>query len=97
MKKALRIFRLVEFSTAHISKQDDKKLRDQHSEVFTPTAYECGYLVPVVRGDVNQILLQEGFTPEFCRIYTLAWYVGAGYIQFDRDGAEYPDMRTFDW
>ena len=63
------------------------------------TTLSTGYGLHVYpNGDVSTKSLKAyGFSPQFIRIFRFAINQGYYAINFDRDSAEYKELKTFNW
>jgi hypothetical protein len=95
--------KVLEVSTGHITKKDNDFLISKEPIGWLPIvhSYLEGYFVHVFSDpETSKASLQiweKHFSPEFCRIMLHAHTIGVTYVQFDADGVEYTDLKTFPW
>lgn len=97
--------KVLDISTSHITLEDNKLLSLQTEELPSqgPCVYNYleGYFVFVSSNPDNfksdLVEWEKHFSPEFCRIMLHAHTIGVNYVQFDADGVEYKDLKTFSW
>jgi hypothetical protein len=111
--KDLFIVKVLEASTSHITKEDDKLLRREDLSALAvydvkggKTRY--GYLIYTGLDDGTSIqeellsftltsLKAAGFSDALFNLLSLARKAGCKFLQLDCDGVEYDDLPTFDW
>ena len=99
------IITVLDISTRHITKIDDRLIKEAADEenVLTPIItydYAEGYFVYVPSDDLKNHLdrcKRHGMSEQFCKILRLAAVRGIKYVQFDADGTTYADLKTFNW
>jgi hypothetical protein len=105
------IHKILEASTAHITKEDDALLRLNGQDAVA--VYEVngggtcyGYLVYTGLDDDLEEFLgttkpnnleKAGFSQAFCNLMELARKANCKFLQLDCDGVEYDDLLKFDW
>lgn len=99
------IYKTLDVSSAHISENDDRRLKAEDCPIsaymYGPEGDEYGHLVAV--GDKENFEAsmkaceEEGFSESFLKICRTAHEQGCEYVRIDRDGAEYDDLQTFTW
>lgn len=93
-------------STGHITKEDDKLLRnaveDPSQCLLTLYGHEYGYYIHVgddeqiVKGTVNQSL-KEGYSEDFTNLLLCAFKLKAHFLKLDSDGTIYEDLPIHEW
>ena len=108
INKNPRFDKVLDISTTHITKKDEKLLRKDGKGKAIATLvvypYLYGYLVYVedISGTKNllkeaQRIDKEGYSTEIINIFNWARSLKCSYIKLDGDGIEYEDLPTFDW
>jgi hypothetical protein len=59
--------------------------------------YKEGAFVYVFEPAYEEEYERLGFSPAFMKVIRQARSLECKYVQFDRDGAEYPELEKFDW
>ena len=96
MIKNPSIFQVLDISTAHMTREDARKLENECHDGHAPVyeLLEYGYLT--YAGDVLENW--EDMSPAFIKIMESASEMGCCYVRWDRDGPEYsPELEKFEW
>lgn len=110
--KDLFIVKVLEASTGHITKEDDKLLRRDGQDDLA--VYDVkggkiryGYLIytGLDEGSIREedssftkaSLKAAGFSDALFNLLSLAKKAGCKFLQLDCDGVEYDDLPTFNW
>jgi len=97
----LKTFKMLDISTGHIEYSDVQLLEagEDHEFNFSCVQYEEGFYINL--GGLNdEPHVRESckkFSLSFSNLLALAKVQGYDFINFDRDGEVYPELKTFDW
>ena len=91
------VFKVLDISTAHMSKEDSQKLQAEadngHAPVYELRDY--GFLVYV--GEIEENWPDDEMSSAFRKVLDSAKELGCDYVRFDRDGREYAELEKFNW
>ena len=102
------VHKILEVSSGHITKEDDRLLKKDLSAfaVYNVKGGDVLYGFLIYTGlddDLEEFLgtkkigKQEGFSPAFFHLIDLARNAGCKFLQIDCDGVEYDDLPKYDW
>jgi hypothetical protein len=96
------IYKNLDCSTVHITKQDGKLL-DQRDCPLSIQNVDYGWMV-YCRADNNMLTAEElesltkfGFSEAFIDLFTIARFHGCKWLDLDCDGMTYDDLPKFAW
>jgi hypothetical protein len=92
----------MDVSIGHITKKDDDLLnvacKANTANPVVAYKYQYGYWVACGSNpDYLMPLKKHGYSKTFITILTRAQGLGCLYVQFDCDGIQYDDLKTFNW
>jgi len=93
------IYRYLDISTGHITKNDADLLRNDHEPdgAFLIGKYSEGFILSLGEyTEVSNVVGRE-FSKEFYDILNYAQLKGCCLLRLDADGMEFPNLPTFDW
>ena len=92
------IFKVLDISTGHMTKEDNQRLQNANSNNMAISAYELeeyGWLAYV--GDIDNNWPTEDWSTAFRTVMETAKEMGCNYVRFDRYGRDYEELPKFDW
>jgi len=92
-----KFFRVLDVSTCHITLEDNQRLEDGEAPIPT---YSTNYGFIVYSEHDRDEWEQTDFSSmseAFAKVMEWARDIGADYVWFDRDGATYSNLETFEW
>jgi hypothetical protein len=93
------IFRVLDISTGHMTKEDNERLQYLESNCKAYSGYELrdyGWLLYV--GEIEENWSEDDkWSSAFMNIMKTAQKAGCEYVRFDRDGRDYDELPKFDW
>jgi len=92
--KKYEISRMLIISTAHITLADNKKLAPKNLSSVISIDQGFGYLVPIQDYTKKQL---AGYSTAFKKLLKIAAEQDCAWLSIDRDGPEYPHLKTFKW
>ena len=92
------IVKVLDISTAHITKRDSFFISKATSELIQ-YEYKEGFFIYVLedKEETQEALLKAGYSQAFVDIINRARELGCKYVQLDCDGITYDDLPTFEW
>lgn len=90
------IFKVLDCSTGHMTKEDAQKLGDDNNMVPSYELEEYGWLV-YSEGWTDDPSQYEGMSPAFIKVLEWANELECNYVRFDRDGYTYDTLPMFEW
>lgn len=96
----------LDISTGHLTKRDNELLKQASKGDFTAAQnpivsyeYEYGYFVFVPPKDEGtaKSARKYGYSEQFTNILNRARALKCKYIQYDGDGIQYDDLKTYNW
>lgn len=103
LKKNFKVFTVLDISTGHISKKDDDLLERSDNNPCPVVGYQTGYGIMVLVPDAIELpnvtnrLKRHKFSEQFIKILKFAQQRGCAYVNFDRDGPQYDDLKIYNW
>lgn len=99
--KTYEFLKVIVFSTAHISKEDDDKLRTGTTEVVA-YEYEFGYWIHIPSDafefkDMLTNMKRTGFTDGFIKLFKIANEQKCQFLRLDCDGPEHDELQKYEW
>lgn len=91
------IFKVLDISTNHMSREDVDNLDQEVAGGMAPVYVlkEYGWLIYV--GEINDNWPGEQWSEAFLNVLKLAADLGCDYVRWDRDGLIYDELPFFDW
>ena len=90
------IFKVFDVSTGHMTVKDAQQLGDG-SDTTCCIAYELSEYGWLVYIDTGNSSYGKGMSSAFKKILKIAGELGCEYVRFNRDGAVYPELKSFVW
>jgi hypothetical protein len=89
------IFRVLDISTSHMTAKDAVKLSDPERNMSAYELSEYGWLAYI--GELEHNWPKGVMSAAFRLVLKVAKQMGCEWVRFDRDGREYPELKTFEW
>jgi hypothetical protein len=104
VEPALKLNTIMDISTTHLTKLDDKKIEAGGTAVIEHKT-GSGYFIWVpssvgFRDDALthfSNLKKDGYSASFIKIIRIAYFYECTYVHFDSDGTVYEWLKKFDW
>jgi len=94
--KLVEVQKTVVISTAHISKEDDEKLKKESRTMDMPNLFVDDYGFGLnIKLDEDAVL--DEYSEEFRYIYSCLLKSGFDYVKFDCDGPKLLHLKQFEW